>query len=116
MSTSLFDGTRLEIEYDEKCAAQKLTDDQEAVTLLGNTPGERLKTCNWAHWCDQAAFCTRFCRLCGLPMDPPEDTHPDDRCPICAAMETTLSHRPYWENLKVGHSRDDRGRMGLEPD
>ena len=96
MSTSLFAGTRLEIEYDERFAAQKLTDDQESVALYGNTPAERLKTFNFAQWCDQAAICTRFCRLCDFPMDPAEDTHPDDRCPICAAMETTIFHRPYW--------------------
>ena len=114
MSTSLLDGTRLEIEYDEKFAAQKLTDDEESVVLYGNTPAERLKTFNFAQWCDQAAISTRFCRLCDLPMDPIEDTHPDDRCPICAAMETTLFRRPYWENIKVGYSRDDRSRMGLE--
>jgi hypothetical protein len=114
MSTSLFDGARLEIEYDEKFAVRKLTDDQEAVTPYGDTPAERLKTFNFAQWCDQAAICTRFCRLCGFPMGPIEDTHPDDRCPICAAMETTLFDRSYWENLKVGYSRDDRSRMGLE--
>jgi hypothetical protein len=43
MSTSLFDGTRLEIEYGEKFAAQKLTDDQEGVTLYGDTPAERFE-------------------------------------------------------------------------
>jgi len=107
MSTSLFDGARLEMEYDEKFAAQKLLDDQEGVTLYGDTPAERLKTCNWAQWCDQAAFCTRFCSLCGLPMDPPEDTHPDERCPVCAVMEATLSRRSYWENLRVGYSQQN---------
>jgi rubrerythrin len=114
MSTSLFDGARLEIEYDEKFAVRKLTDDQEAVTLYGDTPAERLKTFNFAQWCDRAALCYRFCILCGMPMDPPEDTHPDWRCPVCAVMEATLSRRSYWENLKVGYSRDDRSRMGLE--
>jgi hypothetical protein len=114
MSTSLFDGARLEMEYDEKFAVRRLTDDQESVTLYGNTPAERLKTFNFAQWCDQAALCTRQCRLCNCPMDPIEDTHPDDRCPICAAMETTLFHRPYWEDLKADYSREDRSRMGLE--
>ena len=114
MSNSLFEGARLEILYDENFAAHKLTHDQEGVTLYGDTPAERLKTCNWAQWCDQAAFCTRFCRLCGFPRDPIEEPYPDDRCPICAAMETILFRRSYWENLKVGYSRDDRSRMGLE--
>ena len=78
MSNSLFEGARLEILYDENFAAHKLTHDQEGVTLYGDTPAERLKTCNWAQWCDQAAFCTRFCRLCGFPRDPIEEPYPDD--------------------------------------
>jgi hypothetical protein len=104
---SMIDDVRFEIEYDQKFSSRKLADDQEGVTLYGDTPSERLKTNNWAQWCDQAAFCTRFCRLCGLPMDPAEDTHPDDRCPVCAEMETTLFHRPFWENLRVGNSQRD---------
>ena len=32
-------------------------------------------------------------------MDPPEDTHPDWRCPVCAAMERALSRSTYWSNL-----------------
>ena len=111
---SLIDDCRLEIEYDERFAAHKFADDQQDFMLYGDTPSERLKTYNWAQWCERATICARFCRLCGLPMDTAEDTHPDDRCPICAAMETTLFHRPHWENLKVGYSRDDRSRMGLE--
>ena len=116
MSPSLLSDVSLQEEYEQKYAAHRRRDDQEGVTLYGDTFSERLKTCNWAQWCEQAAFCTRFCRLCGLPMGPIEDTHPDDRCPICAEMETTLFHRPYWENLRVGYTRDDRSRMGLGPE
>src|ERR1700691_1584845 len=110
MLIPLFDGPRLEVEYDRKYALRKLTEDERGIILYGDTPAERLKTLNWLQWCEQAALCTRFCRLCGLPMDPIEDTHPDERCPICAAMEATLSHRPYWENLKADYSREDRSR------
>jgi len=102
MSTSLFDGTRLEIEYDEKFAAQKLTDVREGITLYGDTPAECLKTFTFVQWCHQAALCYRFCILCGMPMDPPKDTHdthPDWRFPVCAAMESVLANSQYWQNL-----------------
>ena len=112
---SLIDGCRLEIEYDERFAAHKLTDDQQEFMLYGDTPSERLKTYNWAQWCERAALSTRFCRLCGLPMDPIEDTHPDDRCSVCIAMESVLLHSTYWQNLpQVDYSHEDRSRMGLE--
>ena len=106
MSTSLFDGTRLEIEYDEKFAVRKLTDDREGITLYGHTTAECLKTFNFAQWCHQAALCYRFCVLCGMPMDPPEDTHPDWRCPVCAEMESALSRSTYWSNLPKVASLD----------
>jgi rubrerythrin len=113
MST-LLDEARLELEYARRFAAQKLADDDQGATLYGATPAERMQSLNWLHWCEQAALCTRFCRLCGLPMDPVEDTHPDDRCPICAAMEAALFQGDYWKNLpKVDYSPEDRGRMGL---
>jgi hypothetical protein len=96
----------LEIEYDEKFAAQELTEHEQGITLYGNTSAERLKTHNWAQWCDLAALSTRFCRLCGLPMDPIEDTHPDDRCSVCIAMESALYHSTYWQNLPKVASLD----------
>ena len=104
MSLSLIYDCRLEIEYDEKYAPTKLADDKQSAAIYGDTPSERLKTSNWVQWCERAALCTRFCRLCGLPMDPAEDPHPDERCPICAEMEWTLGHRPYWEDLRIGNS------------
>lgn len=116
MSLSLLSDVNLQEEYEQKYAARRWLDDQKGVTLYGDTFSERLKTFNFAQWCHQAALSTRYCRLCGLPMGPVEDTHPDDRCPICAAMETTLFHRPYWENIKVGYSRGDRHRMGMGPE
>jgi hypothetical protein len=115
MTLSLIDDCRLEIEYDGRFTAQKPTGDAQDTTPYGDTPVERLKTHNWAQWCDLAALSTRFCRLCGLPMDPVEDTHPDERCPIYIAMEVALSQDDYWRNLpKVDYGPEDRNRMGLE--
>jgi hypothetical protein len=107
MLLALIDDVRLEMLYDEKYTARKIADDEQGTTLYGNSLSERLKTYNWAQWCDLAALSTRFCRLCGLPMDPIEDTHPDDRCSVCIAMEVALSQDDYWWNLpKDGYSRD----------
>ena len=105
----------LQEEYEQKYVAQRWRDDQEGVTLYGDTFSERLKTFNFAEWCDHAAICTRFCRLCGFPMDPPQDTHPDERCLICAAMEAALLRGDYWQNLPKGdYNQEKRSRMGLE--
>ena len=77
-------------------------------------PAEKLKSENWRRWCENAGWCTRFCRLCGLPMDAAEGKHPDDRCPICAALETTLAQRPYWRTLTSNHRPRDFSKIGLE--
>ena len=98
MPLSLSDGARLELEYDERFTVHESLD-QKGVTLYGDTASERLKTFNFARWCDRATVCTRFCRLCDFPMDPVEDTHPDERCRVCAAMEAALFQGDYWQNL-----------------
>ena len=111
----LLDEARFAIEYDERFAAQKALDDDRGTAPYGDTPNETLKSRNWRQWCGQAALSMRFCRLCDLPMDPIEDTHPDDRCSVCIAMESVLFHSTYWQNLpQVDYSHEDRNRMGLE--
>jgi hypothetical protein len=97
--TLLLDEARLEIEYDDKFTAQKALDVRHGILPYGDRPGETLKTRNWRQWCGAAALSTRFCRLCGMPMDPIEDTHPDDRCSVCIEMESALFHGTYWQNL-----------------
>ena len=98
MSLSLIYDCRLEIEYDEKYATTKLADHRQSVAIYGDTPSERLKTSNWVQWCDRAALCTRFCRLCGCRWTP-------QRTPI--PMSVVLSARRWsghWVIVRTGRT------------
>ena len=59
---------------------------------------------NLRQWAKQVERSYEFCKLCGYPLPPRNETVcPTDRCDVCITLDVTLCSRTYWIQLNSKH-------------